>query len=148
VDEVTTVATLYPNPRRRTPLSRSTAVTRGIRVEVNAHYVPERSRPSESHWFFAYHIRISNEGSEPVQLVSRHWIITNANDEVEEVRGPGVVGQEPHLGPGEQFEYTSFCPLDTPFGSMRGTYQMVSGSGEQFDAEIATFALVEPFSVN
>jgi ApaG protein len=124
-------------------------VTRGIRVEVSAHYVPERSRPSDGHWFFAYHIRIENAGTETVKLVSRHWIIANAHDEEEEVRGPGVVGAQPVLEPGQQFEYTSFCPLDTPFGSMRGTYQMlVIGSGEQFDAEIATFALVEPFSVN
>jgi len=129
-------------------LSKSVAVTQGIRVEVNAQYVPERSRPAESHWFFAYHIRISNSGTETVQLVSRHWIITDADGEEEEIRGPGVVGAQPVLEPGQQFEYTSFCPLDTSFGSMRGTYQMVTRNGEQFDAEIAAFSLVEPYSVN
>jgi len=129
-------------------LSKSVAVTQGIRVEVNAQYVPERSRPAESHWFFAYHIRISNEGTETVQLVSRHWIITDAHGEEEEIRGPGVVGAQPVLEPGQQFEYTSFCPLDTSFGSMRGTYQMVTRAGEQFDAEIAAFSLVEPYAVN
>ena len=129
-------------------MSQSVAVTRGIRVEVNAEYVAERSRPADSHWFFAYHIRISNEGTETVKLVSRHWIITDAHGEEEEVRGPGVVGAQPVLEPGEQFEYTSFCPLETSFGSMRGTYQMVTRTGEQFDAEIAAFALVEPYSVN
>ena len=129
-------------------MSQSVAVTRGIRVEVNAEYVAERSRPADSHWFFAYHIRISNEGAEAVKLVSRHWIITDAHGEEEEVRGPGVVGAHPELEPGEQFEYTSFCPLETSFGSMRGTYQMVTRTGEPFDVEIAAFALVEPYSVN
>jgi ApaG protein len=129
-------------------LSESVAVTRGIRVEVNAEYVAERSRPAESQWFFAYHIRIRNEGTETVQLISRHWIITDAHGHDEEVRGPGVVGAQPVLEPGQQFEYTSFCPLTTSFGSMRGTYQMVTRTGEGFDAEIAPFALVEPFSVN
>jgi len=129
-------------------LSQSVAVTRGIRVEVNAEYVSERSRPADSHWFFVYHIRISNEGTETVKLVTRHWIITDAHGEEEEVRGPGVVGAHPELEPGEQFEYTSFCPLETSFGSMRGTYQMVTRTGEPFDVEIAAFALVEPYSVN
>ena len=129
-------------------MSQSVAVTRGIRVEVNAEYIPERSGPADSHWFFAYHIRISNEGAEAVKLVSRHWIITDAHGEEEEVRGPGVVGAHPELEPGEQFEYTSFCPLETSFGSMRGTYQMVTRTGEPFDVEIAAFALVEPYSVN
>jgi ApaG protein len=128
-------------------MSSSEAVTRGIRVVVRSRYLPERSRPEQSHWFFAYTIRIENESDRRVQLVSRHWIITDAHERVEEVRGPGVVGQQPILEPGQSFEYTSGCPLETPFGSMRGTYQMASGD-DLFDVEIAPFALSEPLSVN
>lgn len=95
-----------------------------------------------------YKVRITNIGTEGVQLVSRHWIITDANGHVEEVRGPGVVGYQPTLEPGESFEYTSGCPLKTPFGSMHGTYQMVTRGGDHFDAEIAPFALSEPHSIN
>lgn len=126
----------------------SEATTRGIRVRVRSGYVPERSDPAAGHWFFIYTVTISNEGGEVAQLVSRHWIITDANGEVEEVRGPGVVGEQPTLSPGEAFEYTSACPLRTPFGSMRGTYQMVTAGGETFDAEIAPFTLAEPYAVN
>jgi len=127
---------------------KSEAVTRGVRVRVQAEYVPERSAPDEGQWFFVYTIQISNEGNEPVQLVSRHWVITDAEDRVREVKGPGVVGQQPTLPPGESFEYTSACPLETPFGMMQGTYQMVTGSGGRFDAEIAPFTLAEPSAVN
>ena len=129
-------------------LSDSEAVTRGIRVAVRSRYVPERSRPLMNEFFFAYTIRISNEGRERVQLVSRAWLIEDAEGHVEEVRGPGVVGEQPVLGPGEAFEYTSACPLGTPFGSMRGTYQMVTEGGERFDAEIARFRLAEPHSIH
>jgi len=115
---------------------------------VQSRYVPERSQPQQSQWFFVYHVRISNEGTEPAQLVSRHWIITDANGHVEEVKGPGVVGKQPMLGPGEEFEYTSFCPLPTPFGTMHGTYQMVTPDGRTFDAEIAPFSLAEPHAIN
>ena len=124
------------------------AVTRGIRVAVRSAYVPERSRPLEDHWFFSYTIRITNEGTETAQLLSRHWIITDATGAVQEVRGPGVVGSQPVLGPGEFFEYTSACPLGTPFGSMQGTYRMVTAGGTSFDAEIPAFTLAEPFAVN
>jgi len=127
---------------------KSEAVTRGIRIEVLAQYVPERSEPSENHWFFAYRIRVSNEGEETAQLVSRHWVITDANGHVEEVRGPGVVGEQPVLVPGQSFEYTSFCPLPTPFGTMQGTYQMVTPAGTRFDAKIAAFTLAEPTALN
>ncbi len=129
-------------------MSSSQATTRGIRVDVEAEYVAERSAPSRGKWFFAYRVRISNEGTERVQLVSRHWIITDAHGRVEEVRGPGVVGEEPVLGPGDSFEYLSFCPLDTSFGTMHGTYQMVTRDGTTFDVEIAPFALSGPYSVN
>jgi ApaG protein len=129
-------------------MSRSEATTRGIRIDVRAAYVPERSEPKHGHWLFAYRVRIANEGSATAQLVSRHWIITDANGHIEEVKGPGVVGQQPVLAPGEAFEYTSFCPLTTPFGTMHGTYQMVTDGGEGFDAEIAPFTLAEPHAIN
>lgn len=126
----------------------SQAHTRGILVEVESSFVPERSEPLRQMWFFAYRIRIANQGNHIVQLVSRHWIITDARGEVEEVSGPGVVGEQPILAPGESFEYTSFCPLPTPFGSMRGSYQMVIRDGEAFDVEIAPFELSQPLPVN
>jgi len=117
-------------------------------VRVKSTYDAERSQPSQGQWFFLYTIRIINEGTETVQLLTRHWIITDANGHVEEVRGPGVVGEQPVLGPGESFEYTSGCPLTTPFGSMKGTYQMVTRAGERFDAQIAEFELSEPYTVH
>lgn len=128
---------------------KSEAVTRGVRIRVQAEYVAERSAPDEGQWFFVYTIVISNEGSDTVQLLSRHWVITDAEDRVREVKGPGVVGQQPTLPPGESFEYTSACPLETPFGMMQGTYQMVvTNNGDRFDAEIAPFTLAEPSAVN
>ena len=123
-------------------------MTRGIRVEVESFYDPEHSSPQESYYFFAYRVRITNLGSEPAQLVSREWIITDADGKTERVQGPGVVGEQPLLAPGEDFEYTSFCPLSTPVGSMHGTYRMVLQSGESFDADIAPFALAAPHAVN
>jgi ApaG protein len=127
-------------------LSTSEAVTHHIRVRVRAEYDPTRSNSLANQWFFLYTIEISNEGSRTVQLLSRHWIITDAKGQVEEVRGLGVVGEQPALAPGERFEYTSGCHLKTPFGSMRGTYQMVSENHERFDVEIAQFVLTEPHS--
>ena len=126
----------------------SEAITRGVRVRVQSRYVPEQSDPARGEWFFAYTIVITNEGETTVQLLTRHWIITDASGQVEEVRGPGVVGAQPVLRTGESFEYTSACPLRTPFGTMRGTYQMVLQTGETFDAEIAPFKLHTPYSVN
>jgi ApaG protein len=126
----------------------SDTTTRGVRVVVRTAYVPERSSPATSHYFFAYRIRISNVGEETVRLVSRHWVISDGDDNVEHVRGPGVVGEQPVLEPGETFEYTSFCPLRTPIGSMRGTYQMVTASGSAFEAEIAPFSLAVPTALN
>jgi len=124
----------------------SEAVTRDIRVRVETEYAPSRSNPHQNQWFFLYTIRLSNEGRETVQLVSRHWIITDAMGQIEEVRGLGVVGKQPVLRPGESFEYTSGCPLKTPFGSMRGTYQMVSEKKERFEIEIPQFTLSEPYT--
>jgi ApaG protein len=126
----------------------SDTTTRGVRVQVQSVFVPERSAPREGHYFFAYRVRISNEGEETVQLVSREWVITDAEGRVESVNGPGVVGEQPLLAPGEAFEYTSFCPLPTAIGSMHGRYRMVSASGESFDAVIAPFPLAVPTALN
>ena len=126
----------------------SESVTRNIRVRVESNFDPERSDPGNERWFFVYTIRIANEGSETAQLISRHWIITDANGEVEEVRWPGVIGEQPTLEPNQSFEYSSGCPLGTAFGTMHGTYQMVTRNGEHFDVEIAPFALSEPHAIN
>ncbi len=126
----------------------SKAITRGVRVEVTTEYDPTRSFPEHNRWFYLYTVEISNDGSETVQLMSRHWTITNATGHVEEVKGPGVVGESPVLEEGESFEYTSGCPLSTSFGTMHGTYQMVTADGDRFDAQIAEFVLGEPESLH
>jgi ApaG protein len=115
-----------------------------IEVAVATEYMPEQSDPGEERYFFAYHITVTNKGSAAAQLVSRHWIITDANGKVEEVRGLGVVGHQPLLRPGESFEYTSGCPLATPVGTMQGSYQMVAEDGERFDVPITEFVLAMP----
>jgi ApaG protein len=122
----------------------SNAVTQGIRVTVVPEFIPERSSPEEGRYAFAYTVRVANEGTEPAQLVNRHWIITDSDGYVEEVQGAGVVGHQPLLHPGEHFEYTSWCLIRTPRGTMHGTYQMVRPDGRRFDAEIAPFSLVAP----
>ena len=127
--------------QRSKPSQISDAVTNQIRVEVLSRYSPENSNPQSSQWVFQYTVRVTNLGAETVQLISRHWIITDALEHVEEVKGPGVVGEQPVLAPGESFKYSSWCPLPTPAGVMRGTYQMVRMNGEQFDIEIAPFGL-------
>jgi ApaG protein len=126
----------------------SSAVTEGIRVDVRSEYRPDRSDPSTARWLFTYTVRITNEGVRPAQLVARHWVITDANGAREEVVGDGVVGQQPSLGAGERFEYTSYCVLKTPHGSMRGTYRMVRDDGLAFEARIAPFPLVPPGGLN
>jgi len=126
----------------------SDATTRGIRVEVKSSYIPDRSSPADSEYFFAYRVKISNVGTLNAKLVSREWIITDAEGDVERVKGPGVVGQQPVLPPGGDFEYTSACPLKTPVGSMYGCYQMVTDEGERFDAVIAPFTLAAPNALN
>jgi ApaG protein len=126
----------------------SNAITNGIRVSVTSVYVPSQSAPSAKRYVFAYTVRISNEGTQTAQLRSRHWIITDGQGKVEEVRGPGVIGQQPTLRPGEHFEYTSGCVLETPRGSMRGSYQMHVQGGTPFDADIAEFRLAMPHSLN
>ncbi len=126
----------------------SAAVTRGIRVQVDPQFDPRRSQPDASHWFFLYTVTIENLSDETVQLLTRHWIITDGNGEVEEVRGPGVVGEQPQLAPGEGFEYTSGCPLPTPFGAMEGRYEMRDTDGGSFDVRIARFELREPSAIH
>jgi ApaG protein len=126
----------------------SDAVTNGVRVEVLSRHFTENSKPLQGEWVFEYTVRITNQGSETVQLISRHWIITDGMDHIEEIKGPGVVGKQPVLAPGESFKYSSWCPLKTPTGEMRGTYQMVTTDGKQFDIEIAPFALKARYTIN
>ena len=129
-----------------TSIHTSEAVTNGIRVTVTSQF--SHAETHRQRWYFTYTVRIANQGTQTVQLVSRHWIITDGSNEVKEVKGPGAVGHQPTLAPGQAFEYTSGCPLSTPYGSMRGTYRMVTRDGAQFDAEIAEFALTEPYTVH
>jgi ApaG protein len=128
--------------------STSEAVTNNVRVEVESQYDPGQSQPFHSHWFFHYTVRITNESDDTVQLLSRHWVITDSGGHTEEVKGAGVVGEQPVLASGESFQYTSSCPLRTSSGVMRGTYQMVTEDGAQFDVEIAPFALHEPYTIH
>jgi|SRR4051812_3543607 ApaG protein len=126
----------------------SEAVTNNIRVEVLSRYSPENSRPPQAEWVFQYTVRITNQGTETVQLLSRHWIITDALEHTQEVTGPGVVGEQPVLKPGASFKYSSWCPLKTPTGTMHGTYRMAGGGGRQFDIEVAPFGLRAPYTVH
>jgi ApaG protein len=126
----------------------SEAVTQGVRVTVRSDFRPDRSAPAQGRYLFAYTVRIANEGTTAAKLLSRHWIITDAAGEREEVVGDGVVGQQPHLAPGAAFEYTSFCVLRTPLGQMRGTYTLMRDDGASFQAEIAPFALAVPSALN
>ncbi len=122
-----------------------------IRVKVEASYVPEKSDITASLYFFAYHVSISNESDDPVQLISRHWKIRDAFGRIQEVKGLGVVGQQPYIRPGESFEYSSCCPLPTEYGHMKGTYQFQNISkhdDKEFDVAIPTFELVSPQAVN
>ena len=117
------------------------AVTRKVEVTVTPRFEPERSAPSNGYFFWAYTIDITNLGTETIQLKTRHWRITDANGRLQEVKGPGVVGEQPLLKPGESFEYTSGVPLPTPSGFMTGSYGMVTADGERFDIEIPAFSL-------
>ena len=116
-------------------------MTYKIAVLAESAFIPEQSSPEQQHYFFAYSIQIKNVGSVPARLLSRHWIITDGNDQVSEVRGDGVVGEQPRLEPGETFEYSSAAAIKTPRGSMEGSYQLVADDGEEFAAEIPKFDL-------
>ncbi len=118
------------------------ATTQGITISVEPEYLPDRSNPERNYYFFTYHVTIHNEGEQTVQLLNRHWIITNSLGMREEVRGPGVIGEQPVLEPGESFDYSSFCPLNTPQGTMEGSYEMAVEGGENFEAKIPLFTLV------
>lgn len=120
-----------------------TKTTNGVRISVQNSYLAEKSVPARNEYIFVYQITIVNENPEPVQLLHRHWIITDALGRVEEVKGPGVVGKQPRLRPGESFQYQSFCPLPTPFGSMKGNYKVMRDNGELFLVEIPLFSLVQ-----
>ena len=116
-------------------------ITQGIEVQVAPEYVASESSLEESRFVFSYHITITNKGETEVQLMSRHWIITDGAGVVQEVKGPGVVGEQPMLKPGEKYDYSSFCPLKTPTGNMRGSFQMVNHLGAQFDVKVPLFFL-------
>ena len=126
----------------------SHSVTEGIEVTVRSGYVESQSNPEEDNFFFAYEVTIENIGERKAQLVSRHWVITDGTGEESHVRGDGVVGEQPTLEPGEVFQYTSFCPLETPVGSMLGTYRFKRPDGAMFDAIIAPFTLAIPNMLN
>lgn len=119
------------------------ATTEGITVRVNPRFLPEQSDPAGGRFVWSYHVRIENGSARPVQLIARHWVITDGHGRVEEIEGPGVVGDTPHLAPGEAYDYVSGCPLATPSGTMRGSYAMVA-AGELFDVDIPQFALDSP----
>jgi ApaG protein len=115
-----------------------------IRVDVETSYVDEQSDPNERRYVFSYTITIRNEGAVPARLLTRHWIITDANGKVQEARGDGVVGEQPHLKPGQGFRYTSGAVIETPVGAMQGTYEMIDDDGQRFDAPIQPFRLAMP----
>ena len=122
--------------------------TDNIQIIVEPAYLSERSDPTKPIYMFSYKIKIKNTGTETIQLKSRYWHITDGNGNVEEIRGPGVVGNQPYLKNGERFEYTSFCPLPTEFGVMHGHFEMISENGKKFNAIIKPFRLTIPYSVN
>jgi ApaG protein len=125
----------------------STALTEGIRITVRSQYLPDQSAPDDDRFVFAYTVRIANEGGSPAQLRTRHWIITDGRGVIEEVRGDGVVGEQPRLDPGQTFQYTSGCVLQTPVGTMQGSYRFHRDDGSWFDATIAPFSLASPLGV-
>jgi ApaG protein len=127
---------------------RSESITNGVRVVTESFFVPERSDPQNNRYFFAYRIRITNEGAERVQLLSRRWLITDGNGLTQVVEGEGVVGEQPALEPGEAFEYASVCPLGTRMGFMRGRYTMQGAHGHRWHARIHEFALLTPGLTN
>jgi ApaG protein len=120
------------------------SIAQQIRVQVEPQFIEEQSDPRQSYYFFAYLVRILNEGTEPIRLISRHWIITDGFGKVEEVEGDGVIGQQPTVTPGGKFEYSSYCPLNTPTGSMHGKYVMETSQGEKWEVEIPLFVLAHP----
>jgi ApaG protein len=131
-----------------TPANLPAATPTAISVEVESRYVEEASTPTEQRYVFSYTITIRNRGDTPATLLTRHWVITDGHNKVQEVRGEGVVGEQPHIAPGDTFRYTSGTVLDTPIGTMEGSYQMVSDDGSRFDAPIPLFTLIQPHSLH
>ena len=131
---------------RSESLPAAEAITQGVRIRVISKYLAHQSAPANNRFVFSYEVTLLNEGPETVRLEARHWIITDGNQRVEEVRGEGVVGEKPVLEPGESFQYTSGCILKTTFGTMHGTYQMVRPDDSTFNAEIPAFLLAAPFA--
>lgn len=125
-----------------------TATTRGLEVSVDAFYLEDQSDQEANRYAFAYRVRLHNRGEDTVQLISRHWVITDSSGNVRQVRGEGVVGRQPVLAPGEQYEYVSGSRLESPMGTMHGTYQMRTPGGDSFDAEIPVFTLSANTAVN
>jgi ApaG protein len=124
-------------------------ITQQVKIEVTSQYIPDQSNPEQNDYFFAYHIEITNLGHHTVKLITRHWIICNANGESFEVKGEGVVGQQPILKPNQSFSYTSACPLNTPMGVMRGSFRMLNlDQKTEFDAMIDPFTLALPYVLN
>lgn len=119
-----------------------------IKVNVVSEYLPEESQPEAKRYVFAYHVAIANMGEEPAKLLSRHWIITDGDERVQEVKGDGVIGEQPLIQPGDTYEYSSGTILETPVGSMHGSYQMETNDGSRFDADIPTFTLANPNKLN
>jgi ApaG protein len=134
-----------PEEQGSTRFAMYAEITRSIKITVKPVYLEDQSSPSENHYVWAYHIRIENEGSRTVQLINRYWRITDALGRVQEVRGAGVVGEQPVLRPGETFEYTSGTPLSTPTGFMAGTYEMEASDGERFNVKVPLFSLDSPY---
>jgi ApaG protein len=132
----------YTTHTAQHPLCQSDVTTMGFRVTVQSALMPERTAPRADQFFFTYHIRIINGGAHTATLEWRNWTITDALGHEQTVSGPGVVGKQPRLKPGQHFEYTSFCPLTTPFGTMEGRYRMVADDGSSFDIEVGPFALL------
>ncbi|MFW2830709.1 Co2+/Mg2+ efflux protein ApaG [Sphingomonas sp. ID0503] len=120
------------------------ATTRGVTVRVAVSFLPEQSAPDRGQWFWSYHIRIENGGAETIQLLTRHWTISDGRGHRQEVRGDGVVGEQPVIDPGQTYDYVSGCPLPTPTGAMQGSYRMVTESGATFDVDIPRFPLIGP----
>jgi len=138
------IVTPTPRPAARSKAALYSAVTRSIKVSVKPFFLEDQSSPSENHYVWAYHVRIENHGTETVQLRRRHWKITDAMGRMQEVKGAGVVGEQPILKPGEAFEYTSGTPLPTPSGIMVGSYEMETKEGESFAVAIPAFSLDSP----
>lgn len=134
--------------RRRTESTEQTKRPYAIRVKVETSYIPAQSRPESERYVFAYTITITNTGTVPARLLRRHWVITDANSKVQEVRGDGVIGEQPHLSPGQSYIYTSGALLETPIGCMEGSYEMLADDGVEFEAPIAAFRLSMPHTLH